>query len=84
MVIAISATEIVMASVPKMATAMAAVLVATTAVDSTAGGHRQQSTKRLMEEMRVGDCDSDGSSNCNRSGNGDSINNDTKADAIYC
>ncbi len=49
-----------------------------------AGGHRQQSTKRLLEEMMVGDCDGIGNSNCNgnNDGDSDSIDNDADADAM--
>ncbi len=51
-----------------------------------AGGDRQQSTKRVPEEMMVvdGNGNDDGNSNCDGNGNRDSMDNDANADAIYC
>ncbi len=48
------------------------------------GGHRQQSTKGLLEEMMVGDCDGDKNSNCDGNGEDDSIDINADADTIYC
>ncbi len=47
-------------------------------------GHRQQSTKRVLEEMMVGNSQGDENRDCNGNGNGDSIDNDANADAVYC
>jgi hypothetical protein len=47
------------------------------------GGHRQQSTKRVLEEMLVGDSNGNGNSVCDENSNDDSINNNGNADAIY-
>jgi hypothetical protein len=48
-----------------------------------AGGHRQQSTRRVLKEMTTGNGDSKGNSDCDGNGNVDSIDNDANVDTVF-